>query len=71
MGDVVPLRPNMPAIVCTDKKPRERAVLHAAGTIVAREMAAQILAGSMPKDEAVIALAIMDRMLKRAKGERT
>lgn len=71
MGEVVTLRPNMPAIVCMDEKPRERAVLHAAGTIVAREMAAQILAGSMTREEAAVGAHFLERMLKRAKGERT
>ena len=71
MGDVVSLRPNMPAIVCMDEKPRERAVLHAAGDILAREMAAQILAGEMTREEAAFGAHFLGRMLNRAKEKRT
>lgn len=72
MTNVIPLNlpARKPAVVCLDHRPEYEAI-EAGAMLIIREMFRQICSGELSRDEARIATDTIDRMLMRAKGERT
>lgn len=71
MTNVIPLPlRGKPPVVCLDQSP-PYAVMEASAMLLIREMFRQICSGELSREEARIATDTIDRMLVRAKGERT
>lgn len=71
MTNVIPLPlRGKPPVVCLDQSP-PYSVIEASAMLLIREMFRQITSGEMTREEARVATDTIDRMLVRAKGERT